>query len=343
MLLEIAVAGIISFLSTLLLGNYIKSILHRALILAVDINKPNKPTIPTSGGILLLIGIMFGAIAFLFENKFVNSGTNLIYFLLTLTSMMLATLIGFLDDIVQNKIRLAKFFKKALKEYLAGGIPQKEKVLWSLLSITPFLLIPINPIVNLFGITINFTSIIWLLIFLEIIILIFYTNVVNMLEGLNGLSLYLVLVAVSFLGINSFLLKNWNALAIEVIAAGGMLGYVYYGSYPAKILPGDSLTYLLGIILGESVFLSHAYTLALFLSLPWLIEFILKARAHFHAHSWGIIQSDGTLKSPHGNKIYSLTHIFYTRGRFKEYEIVLILTGIEILLGIIGLFITILI
>jgi UDP-N-acetylglucosamine--dolichyl-phosphate N-acetylglucosaminephosphotransferase len=340
MLLEIAIAAAISFIVTLLFGNYLKSILRRALILATDINKPHKPIIETSGGIVLLLGLIAGSIAFLVENEVVKSGINLVYLLLAVLSAFIATFIGFLDDIVQNKIRLARFFKGTIKKYIEGGIPQREKVIWSILAIIPFMLIPINPVINLLGITLNFTDFIWLLLFLEALVLIFYTNVVNMLEGLNGLSITLVSIATIFLDVFAYTHKNWNAFAIETISLGGMLGYFYYGSYPAKLLPGDSLTYLLGMLLGEAVFLSQAYTLALFLTIPWLAEFILKARARFHAHSWGIVQKDGTLKSPHGNKIFSLTHIFYTKGKFREYEIVIMLALLEITLGLIGIFIT---
>ena len=69
----------------------------------------------------------------------------------------------------------------------------------------------------------------------------------------------------------------------------------------------------------------------------WIIEFFLKARKRFHASSWGIIHKNGTLSSPYGNKVYSLTHIFLRKGKYKEWQIALMLTLIEVVISAVGL------
>ena len=71
--------------------------------------------------------------------------------------------------------------------------------------------------------------------------------------------------------------------------------------------------------------------------IAWIIEFILKSKKRFHASSWGIIHKDGTLSSPYGNKIYSLTHLFLRKEKYKEWQIALMLTLIEVIVSVISL------
>ena len=166
---------------------------------------------------------------------------------------------------------------------------------------------------------------------------VFSSNVFNMLEGLNGISLQMGLVAFIAILIFGLHSNNINAFIISSFFISVLAAYLFFGAYPAKILPGDSLTYFIGSGFAATAILTGVESLALILLIPWIIEFILKARAKFHAHSWGIVQRNGTLKSPHGDKIYSLTHIFLRTGKFKEWQIVLMLTFIEVLVALSGL------
>ena len=116
-----------------------------------------------------------------------------------------------------------------------------------------------------------------------------------------------------------------------------LLGYLYYGKYPAKIIPGDSLTYLIGGAVAAVAIIGNMQFFAVFLMIPWIIEFLLKARKRFHASSWGIIQKNGKLTSPYGSKIYSLTHVFLRKGKYNEWQIALLLTIAEVVIAAVGL------
>ncbi|MCW1293405.1 MAG: hypothetical protein QXV66_00260 [Candidatus Rehaiarchaeum fermentans] len=336
MLEELGISVLIAFLITLIVGNYLRKILVSASITAIDRNKKEAPTLPASGGLVLLVGLTVGISAFIFESSIVKNDVHLINLALFLAAASIATFVGFLDDVVTNRIRNLK--RKISKQYLNGGLSQKEKPIWSIIAIIPILAMSVPPAGTLFGINIKLP--LYIFVILEGLTLLFTTNAVNMLEGLNGLALQTSGVAILFLVIYSIITNNPTAYVTGILIIATIAGYLYYGVYPAKILPGDSLTYLLGISLGTMIFLSRGYTLGLILLIPWIIEFILKARARFHAHSFGIIQKDGTLKSFYGNKIYSLTHIFY-QGKFKEWQITGLITLIEILLGLIGILLSV--
>jgi len=71
----------------------------------------------------------------------------------------------------------------------------------------------------------------------------------------------------------------------------------------------------------------------LIVSIPFLIEFILKATSKFRAQSFGYWK-DGKIYSLHGNKIYSLTHLFTRTGKFTEKQIVVFIMLIELIFAL---------
>lgn len=160
--------------------------------------------------------------------------------------------------------------------------------------------------------------------------LLFVSNVVNMLEGMNGLGASLSLVTSTSLGIFALMTGGTEAAVIAFSLSGALLGFLYYNLYPASILPGDSLTYLCGAAMFSAIVLGDMEKFGVFVFAPWITEFFLKARSGFNSHSWGELQEDGSLK-PQNEGTYSLTHPLMRRG-FTERQITAILTGFQILL-----------
>ena len=344
MILEILIAGLISFLAVLVSGQFLVPILAQIGLTAQDINKRTRPILPTSGGLIFMLGLFAGTLALIFSaNYIVNTEINVQLLLLALISAVAISMIGFIDDLIGGKIRLSREnLKKMASNYALfnGGIKQWQKPVLTLIAVLPLMMINWGtPVINIpFIGAVQINQVLFTLLFIPIAV-IFSANVFNMLEGLNGLSLQMGLVAFIALGLFSFHIQSYTAFAIAVISVGGLLAYIYYGSYPAKILPGDSLTYLIGGTFAITVIIGNMEALGVILLIPWFAEFILKARRRFHANSWGIVQRDDRLKSPHGNKIYSLTHIFLRTGRFKEWQIVSLLTVVEVVVAAIGLLI----
>ncbi len=60
---------------------------------------------------------------------------------------------------------------------------------------------------------------------------------------------------------------------------------------------------------------------------PMIAEFVLKSRSHFTAENYGVAAPDGRLR--YEGRIESITHLLLRRGRFREWEVVGILWGIE--------------
>ncbi len=343
MLLEILISAVIAAVSAFISGKFIIPLLIRAGLVAQDINKIKRPILPASGGFLLIIGLFAGIMSLIAAfNYVIKADLSPEALLLGLSSIILISLIGFVDDLSGGKIRTsAADIKRIAKNYqiFNGGIKQWQKPLLTLIGAVPLMVLFFGstvyfPIIG--NITINPIFYVIILIPLGVV---FASNSFNMLEGLNGLAVQMGLVVFAAFSILAYHLQSYNGLALAIIMFSVLLGYLYYGKYPAKIIPGDSLTYLIGGAVAAVAIIGKMQVFAIFIMIPWIIEFFLKARKRFHASSWGLIQKDGRLRSLYGDKIYSLTHVFLRSGKYKEWQIVLMFTFIEALIAAVGLII----
>ena len=140
-------------------------------------------------------------------------------------------------------------------------------------------------------------------------------------------------------GLGMFALLNGNVVAIVFLSAfAALTGFIKYNWYPAKFLPGDSLTYLLGSIVASGVIVGNMERIGIVMMTPFGVEFLLKLRAGFKASCLGKLREDGRLDPPYGRKIYSLTHLIMNLGKFTEKEVTIILILIQIVFTLIPLY-----
>ena len=155
------------------------------------------------------------------------------------------------------------------------------------------------------------------------------SNAFNMIGGMNGLEAGLGIVYLSGLGIFNLILGKETVAIIAFSASFALLGFIRYNWYPAKIMSGDSLVYFTGAVAASVVVLGNIEKFALIAFAPWFIELFLKLRVRLNTENFGVLQNDGTLKSPY-KKIYSLTSFFMHLGKFKEQQIVIMIILLEI-------------
>lgn len=355
----------LGFLVTFLGGPHAKKYLLSSGIYGIDQQKPDKPKIPTSGGLLVLFGFIISVTSFLaFSQFYYTSGLDITETLAALSSVTIIALIGLIDDIHINIQQLVNEEVEQdieidlespeepetslIWEKIAGskgntdteavhrlGLGQLPKMLFVLPAVLPLIAVGAGSWtmnLPLLG-TVN-----WGLVYPLILLplgLLFVSNVVNMLAGTNGLSAGMSLVASTGLGLFALMNNEIEAAVIAFSLSGALLGFLKYNMYPSSLLPGDSLTYLCGAALFSSMVVGDMEKFGVFIFAPWFLEFGLKLRSGFRAHSWGILQSDGSLKPQH-EKNYSLTHPLMRRG-FSEKKITLILVGVEVLVVSAGL------
>jgi UDP-N-acetylglucosamine--dolichyl-phosphate N-acetylglucosaminephosphotransferase len=144
-----------------------------------------------------------------------------------------------------------------------------------------------------------------------------------------------------FLGIVSLKTGNVWLAVIAGIIVSALLGFLYFNKYPAKVFPGDSLTYPLGALMGVFAILGNMEKLALFVFIPFILEGILKLRSGLRAENFGVPNKDGSLE-PRYPKNYSLTHVAIRllkaiKGKADEKGVVYLIWAFELLLVIIAM------
>lgn len=363
-MIYLTVSLALGFLTTFVGTPYARNYLLKSGIYGVDQQKHHKPKLATSGGISVVFGFIVSVTTYLGFLSFAEASTASITLLLAaLSATCIITLIGLVDDIhinlekyVQEEAGVEDFsmdlgpeteapdflkdfkallpFGKEVKdsgEVHREGLKQNLKMLFVLPAAFPLIAVGAGsttmdlPLIGFID---------WGLFYPFLLLplgLLFVSNVVNMLAGTNGLSAGLSLVASFYLGLFAYINGEMTAAVIAWSLTATLLAFMYYNLYPASILPGDSLTYLCGAAMFSSMVVGNMELFGVLLFTPWIIEFFLKMRSGFQAHSWGIIQNDGTLKPQH-DKIYSLTHPLMMKG-LTEKQITVALIGLEVVVG----------
>jgi UDP-N-acetylglucosamine--dolichyl-phosphate N-acetylglucosaminephosphotransferase len=327
-LITALVSILISFFTTLFITPGMKKFLFRIGIVAKDQQKPGRPLLPTSGGILVIAGVLMGGFFFMGVNTFVlHMNINLLYLLAAYCSILIITIIGFVDDI---NIRAIPVKNKGLEDYRIG-LKQWQKPLLTLPAAIPLMVISAGVThMNMpFLGNLEF-GLVYPLILIPLAVVV-VSNATNMLAGMNGLETGLGLVSTFSLGVYLLSMGRIEAGMIAFTAAFSLLAFLLWNRYPAKFLPGDSLTYLVGATIAAAVIMGNVEKFGIIIFTPWIIEFFLKLRSGFRARSLGDLQRDGSLRAPY-KKIYSLTHLMMKIRPMKERNITLIIVSFEVVM-----------
>lgn len=305
---------IIVFVATPLLIRF----LRRINLIVRDQNKENRPLVPISGGLAAISGVLIGLMYYIFILVFVYKDLSQISLIFAvLITLLLITFIGFLDDLIINKTQDASI-----------GLRQWQKPVLTLIPAIP--LIVINAGTSIMAVPF-LGKVDWGIFYPLLLIplaVVFVSNVVNLLAGINGLETGMGLVYIGMLGVYAYVNQRFAAAGIAAVVFAALFSFYFYNRFPAKILPGDSLTYFLGASLVSIAIVGNIERAALVCLIPFILEFFLKARSKFKAQSYGYY-CEGKVKSLH-KKIYSLIHFFTIKPRFTEKQITYIFILIEL-------------
>lgn len=312
-------AASMAFIITFIATNWLIRYLKRINMVVKDQNKKDTPLIPISGGLAVMSGIFVGLMFYVFAQTFYYKYTaTLIYLFAAYISISMITFVGFVDDIIIKK-----------SKDTSAGLKQWQKPILTLSAAVPFMVINAGVTtmaLPFFG-RIDI-GLLYPLIFIPIGV-IGAANMVNLLAGFNGVEVGMGIVYTGMLGLYAYFNNREVAALIALITFASLIAFYLYNKYPAKIFPGDSLTYLLGGVIVSIAILGNIERAAIIASIPFIIEFILKARSKFQAKSYGFYK-DGKIMSYHGKKIYSIPHILTSTGKFTEKQIFWFLILIEL-------------
>ncbi len=298
-------------------------------LIVKDQNKKDRPLIPISGGLAVLIGFLVGILLYVIINTFYVGTLNwsvgsseLTIILASVIAIIWVTLVGFFDD---------AFIHGSNEKSL--GLGQIQKPLLTLLGAIP-LMIVLSERATLFVPYLGDISVGWIYPLILIPIgFVGATNMVNMLAGLNGVEAGMGAVYLFSLGMYAYVHQIFVASLIAFVALSAVLVFWYFNKMPAKIFPGDSLTYFLGGTLATIAIVGGLEFPALIISIPFLVEFLLKWRSNFSADTFGI-WINGKILSKY-EKVYSIIHLFTRTGNYTEKQITNYLIAMQVFFSVI--------
>jgi UDP-N-acetylglucosamine--dolichyl-phosphate N-acetylglucosaminephosphotransferase len=323
------ISMLISFATTLFIIPYAIRYFKFIGLVTTDVHKKRKPLVPYSAGMPVMAGIIMSLLFYIFLNVFIYHDSNqLTYFFAALTSILIISFSGLMDDLNSRQVKVAGYVegKRGLKNW--------QKPLLTIPAALPLMAIMAGNTtmsIPLIG-SVNF-GIFYPLLIVPIGV-VGAANMVNMLGGFNGLEAGMGAVYTLSLGIFSYIHGEMTACIIFLTTFASLIAALKYNFFPAKILPGDSLTYILGAVVATGAIVGNIEKATVITMMPFIIQGILKFYGlykikHFPS-DMGILQKDGSIKSKYGNKIYSLTHVFMNLGNFTEKQIVIALILVQV-------------
>jgi len=324
MLLIVSMA--VAFFTTFLIAPYFMQFLRAGGVVGLDLHKRDRPKLPTSGGTCVALGLLAGMLSYIGLTTFLEgTAAYTTDMLAVISSVLIIMFVGFLDDL--NVKAHAVMTKEGLD--IRVGFPQWAKPLLTLPAAVPLMVVNAGetmmslPFVG----TVDFG--LWYPLLLIPLGVVGASNAVNLLAGFNGSEGGMGMVYL--LGLGAFALAKGNfAAAIFLTAFAAVAGFIKYNWYPAKFLPGDSLTYLLGAVVASGVIVGNMEKVGAIVLAPFMVELLLKLRSKLKASSLGRLRQDGRLDPPYGKNVYSLTHLLMNIRPMTEKQVTLALIAIEI-------------
>lgn len=302
MLSEILSGGVFLFLLSYLLTPKFTKLLKRVGLVGIDVHKLEKPRIPESGGVILIIfvSVFTAAVYFLL-------GSDLVLWVLTISTLF--GLFGFLDDLYT----LGKHRK-----------------------------FTISFIVTLFGMYLFFTEHIFNMatLLVGMFVLLIGSNIFNWFAGLNGLEIGVSAIITGFMALNLYLLDKVVPFYLTVGLFFALLSFLIYNKYPASIFPGDSGTLFVGGFLTALTLYFNLWNLFVpLLSLHILNAFLKLFSAGYFSFTEKKptqIEEDGKLRAR--NDFISLPRLILRFKRTSEPSLVITIWILTIIIGIVTTF-----
>ena len=282
---------IISFLVTLaLMPLWIKKAREIGLVWE-DMNKPKQEkNVSGSGGIVAVLGTLIGIFLYIAIQTFFfkSSDGNTIKIFAIVSSLSLVAGIGFIDDLFGWK---------------KGGLSVRSRLILVLFSAIPLMVINAGDS-SVLGINLG---ILYPLIIIPLGV-VGATTTYNFLAGFNGLESRQGILILGGLALASYLNGNsWLSLTALIMVAS-LIAFYIFNRNPAKVFPGDVMTYSIGIMIAAVAILGNLELIAVLFFIPYVIETILKSRGKLKKYSFGKPNPDGSLEVPY-EKIYGLEHL----------------------------------
>ena len=293
--------------------------LKKAGIVGKNMNSEKQEKIAEMGGLIIAAGFGAGIIFAITLRTFfdVFLSVNLSSILAVLSTVLIVVIIGVFDDLIS-----IQQWVKAITPVFAALPLMAIKEGYSLMKIPGLEIINFGIFYPLVLVPLGITG---------------AANAVNMLAGFNGLEVGMGIVAIGSLAIIANLMGQTTAFIILIAALGALIAALYYNWYPAKILVGDVGTLSIGAVIASAVIIGDFEAAGIILMTPYAVDFLIKAKSHFPGKNWWGIYKEGKLYCPDSGPVGLCQLIMKVWGGISERNLVLVLMGVEAILGVIAI------
>ena len=295
----------------------------KADLIGSDVHKADKRNIAELGGLPVICGFLSGVLVYIAFRVFVYQETSTVFALFAIiTSILIAAIIGLVDDILGWKI----------------GLRQIHKFLFTIAISLPIIVINAgNSIMNIpFLGPVEFGRLYPFLIIP--VAMIGASNAFNMIAGFNGLEAGMGIIILTTLSFIAYKTGTYWLAVMGLCMVSALAAFMIYNFYPSKIFPGDILTYSVGAMIGIMAIMGNMEKFALIMFIPYFIEFFLKARGKMKKESFGKRLSDGSItnryKEWYGIEHIAISFLIKIKKKAYEWEVVLLILGIQSLLAL---------
>ena len=309
----------IVFLVTSLTAPYWIRKAKKAGLSGRDVHKKEEKQVAEMGGITVLLGFIIGIMLYIAMRIFIlNADSKITPLLAIIVAVLIAGIIGIIDDILGWKIGLRQWQKPMLTLLVAFPIMAVD-------AGTRMMSFPLIGKVDL--------GLLYPLIVIPAFILV-GTNGFNMLAGFNGLEAGQGMIIHAALAYFTFTTGSAWLSVVALCMVAALAGFYLFNYYPARLFPGDTLTYTVGALAAVIAIFANLEKVFIILFIPYIIEFFLKLKGLFQKESFGKVQPDGTLINRYHN-IYGLEHLVIKgfnllRLKTTERKVVYTLNGLQI-------------
>ena len=299
----IILAGVISLIVTLIAGKLLIPALVK-LKAGQSIKEigptwhMNKQGTPTMGGLMFIIGIGVAILAAGWPEMLEGRFTHLYVYAFALVFGV----IGYIDD-----------YQK-VKHHQNTGLTAPQKFILQLAAAVAFLclmryegMLSPNLYIPFFNTHIVMNWVVYMIF--AAFVIVGTVNAVNITDGLDGLSSSVTLPVALFFAVMGAVWGGFTQLGVFAGAMfGGLLGFLYYNRYPAKVFMGDTGSLFLG---GAIAALAFAYDMPLILL---LVGFV------YLCETLSDIIQVAYFKATHGKRIFKMAPLqdFGTNATHSE-------------------------
>ena len=292
-LLLISVA--VSFLLTVLfLPKWIK-VCRKIGLVWEDMNKFGHPkNVAASGGVVVIMAFVLGVLTYVALKTFVFEGTvNALNIFALLSVILILGIVGLTDDLLGWK---------------NNGLSMRLRLLLAVAASVPLVVINAGThtmSLPFFG---HVSFGILYPLFLIPLAVVGVSTTYNFLAGFNGLEAGQGILVVGFLSFVAYVSGSAWLAVVGFCMVGALVGFYIFNKVPAKVFPGDTVTYAIGALIAGMAILGNFEKIAFVVFIPYILEVILKSRGGLEKHSFGVPDKKGMLKEPY-DKIYGLEHL----------------------------------